>query len=128
MVVVALFPSTVMYAAAAIRRVYHWSTDRRMPEETSREPIEQVAADLRRLRAQLEERENRPGASGKGLKMRAVQVAYVQALTTACDELGVRPPVAGSNGQVGQAELYRVEAGLRERGLEVSPMQRRRAA
>jgi hypothetical protein len=84
-------------------------------------PIERVGADLRRLRAQLEARENRPGATGKGLKMRAVRTAYLQVLTDACRRLDVRPPEQRGQLDFPMAEIYRVEVELRRRGLDVRP-------
>jgi hypothetical protein len=86
-------------------------------------PIEKVAADLRRLRAQLEARENRPGLTGKGMRMGAVRTAYVQVLTIACHQLEVSPPRSGGpQWHTPLAEIYRVEAQLRERGLDVRPV------
>lgn len=82
-------------------------------------PIEKVAADLRRLRAQLEARENRPGLTGKGMRMGAVRIAYVQVLADACQRLDVPPPRTGPHWHTPLAEIYRVEAQLRERGLDV---------
>jgi len=85
-------------------------------------PIEKVAADLRRLRAQLEARENRPGLTGKGMRMGAVRIAYVQVLAEACQRLEVAPPRSGPHWHTPLAEIYRVEAQLRERGLDVRPV------
>jgi hypothetical protein len=85
-------------------------------------PIEKVAADLRRLRAQLEARENRPGLTGKGMRMGAVRTAYLQVLTDACQRLDVQPPRSGPHWHTPLAEIYRVEAQLRERGLDVRPV------
>jgi len=85
-------------------------------------PIEKVAADLRRLRAQLEARENRPGLSGKGMRMGAVRTAYLQVLAEACQQLDVPPPRSGPHWHTPLAEIYRVEAQLRERGLDVRPV------
>jgi hypothetical protein len=82
-------------------------------------PIERVGADLRRLRAQLEARENRPGVTGKGLRMGAVRTAYLQVLTLACHQLDVRPPQRLGQLEVPLAEIYRVEVELRGRGLDV---------
>lgn len=83
--------------------------------------IERVAADLRRLRWQLEMRENRPGTVGKGMKMGALRRAYVEVLCTACRQLDVRPPQQFGQLETPLAEIYRVEAELRARGLDVRP-------
>ncbi|MFL6162924.1 MAG: hypothetical protein ACJ74U_11935 [Jatrophihabitantaceae bacterium] len=81
--------------------------------------IQRVAADLRRLRSQLERRENRPGITGKGMRMGALRRAYVEVLGTACRQLEVRPPQQFGQLQTPLAEIYRVEAELRARGLDV---------
>jgi len=92
--------------------------------------IERVAADLRRLRLQLELRENRPGITGKGMKMGALRRAYVEVLCTACRQLDVQPPQQLGQLQTPLAEIYRVESELRARGLDVrfSGREGRRAA
>lgn len=82
-------------------------------------PIERVAVDLRRLRRQLELRENRPGNLGKGMKMGALRSAYVEVLCTACRQLDVRPPARHGQLQTPLSEIYRVESELRSRGLDV---------
>jgi hypothetical protein len=48
--------------------------------------------------------------------------AYLDALGTACRRLEVSPPVVEAHPaspRVNQAEIYRVEAALRQRGLDV---------
>jgi hypothetical protein len=49
--------------------------------------------------------------------VQALRGAYADALTAACRRLEVSPPSGGDRAP--QAELYRVEAALRQRGLEV---------
>ena len=49
--------------------------------------------------------------------MRALRGAYLDTLTTACQRLGVSPPPSGD--RVPQSEIYRAEAALRQRGLDV---------
>ena len=49
--------------------------------------------------------------------MRALRGAYVDALTTACTRLEVTPPSGGERAPL--TEIYRVEAALRQRGLDV---------
>jgi hypothetical protein len=91
----------------------------RHPAGLESHSIERVAADLRRLRSQLELRENRPGSTGKGLKMAAVRRAYVEVLSAACRQLDVRPPQQSGQLETPMAEIYRVESELRTRGLDV---------
>jgi hypothetical protein len=80
-------------------------------------PIERLEADLRRLRAELEDTETRAGLTAKHHRVQALRGAYLDALTTACQRLEVAPPPGGD--RVPQAEIYRVEAALRQRGLDV---------
>jgi hypothetical protein len=113
-----------------VRRQWEQIVEQRNRSRPSGVPIERVGADLRRLRAQLEARENRPGVTGKGLRMGAVRTAYLQVLTLACHQLDVRPPQRVGQLEVPLAEIYRVEVELRARGLDVRLPQlpQRRAA
>jgi hypothetical protein len=79
-------------------------------------PIERVSADLRRLHALLDAIENAPNVPGKHVRCEATRAAYVDALMTACQQLDVAPPTGRP---VPRAEIYRVEADLRRRGLDV---------
>ncbi|HEY0717971.1 MAG TPA: hypothetical protein VGD68_10175 [Streptosporangiaceae bacterium] len=81
------------------------------------EPVAQVEARLRRLRAELEAMENQPGGTAKRHKMTAVRGAYLDILASACDRFSVPPPAGGD--QARQAEIYRAEVALREHGLDV---------
>jgi hypothetical protein len=81
------------------------------------EPVAQVEARLRRLRAELEAMENQPGGMAKQHKIVAVRGAYLDILTSACERFGIAPPADGDRAR--QAEIYRAEAALREFGLDV---------
>ena len=81
------------------------------------EPIERLEADLRRLRAELEDTETRSGLTAKHHRVQAVRGAYLDALAAACRRLDISPPRGGD--RASQAEIYRVEAALRQGGLEV---------
>lgn len=83
------------------------------------EPIERLGADLRRLHTQLDVTENAVGLPGKGVRTRAVRAAYLDALGEACARLDVPPPRARAGGGVPLTEIYRAEAALRGRGLDV---------
>lgn len=122
LVVLLASPFVVSAVRTVARRKWEKAAERRRPVTAAVVPIERVAADLRRLRAQLEARENRPGLAGKGMRMGAVRVAYVQVLEIACHQLDVEPPRSGPEWQTSLAEIYRVEAHLRERGLDVRPV------
>jgi len=80
------------------------------------EPIDQLAADLRRLRADLEDAETRAGLTAKYHRVQALRGAYLDALSAACQRMGVGPPPGDGTPL---AEIYRVEAALRQRGLDV---------
>jgi hypothetical protein len=81
------------------------------------EPLERLQADLRRLRAELEDTETRSGLTAKHHRVQAVRGAYLDALSAACLRLDVSPPLGGD--RAAQSEIYRVEAALRQRGLDV---------
>ena len=102
--------------------------DRRRPPVSLVVPIERVTADLRRLRVQLEARENRIGGGVNGMRMGAVRVAYVELLCVACRQLDIVPPRGHADWHTPLAEIYRVEAQLRDRGLDVRQDGYRRAA
>jgi hypothetical protein len=79
-------------------------------------PVERLLADLRRLRADLEATETRDGLVAKHHRVQALRGAYLDVLSAACRQLDVTPP---SGDHAPQAEIYRVEAALRQRGLDV---------
>src|SRR6202035_1711359 len=81
------------------------------------EPIERLAARMRRLRGELGSLETPTDVPAKGVKLRALRGAYLDLLRIACDRLDVSSPPPGD--LIPQAEIYRVEAGLRESGLDV---------
>ena len=112
-------PLLVRLGCRLVRHEWEQILESRAANRPSGPSIEKVAADLRRLRWQLEQRENQPGATGKGMKMGAVRTAYVEVLGTACRQLDVRPPERVGKLQTPLAEIYRVEAELRSRGLDV---------
>jgi hypothetical protein len=137
-VLVVLLPTALAYGLVAVRHGFKWAGDRKRlrsrtpepepgPEPESEpgpepEPIDRLAANLRRLRAELEDMENNPGVSAEDPGLRALRGAYVGALGTACQRLRVGPPLsAGPAGgeRARQADIYRAEAALRQRGLDV---------
>jgi hypothetical protein len=79
-------------------------------------------ANLVRLRADLEAMETRTDLPAKRLRVRALRAAYVDALNDACRRLDISPPasaVGGLAAEVPQSDIYRMEAALRQRGLDV---------
>jgi hypothetical protein len=115
-----MLPIAAIYGLIASVRVARWAGEWRDRLNTPQpEPIDRLAADLRRLRAQLEDMETRTDVPAKSLRLRALRGAYVDALRTACQRLEVTPPRTSSLQQADQAEIYRVESELRQRGLDV---------
>jgi hypothetical protein len=119
---VVLLPTAVGFALINSVRLARWAArlrpvERRITHPVPAEPIERLAARLCRLHAELENTENRSDVPAKGIRLRALRGAYLDLLRAACQRLEVSPPPPGDH--VPQAEIYRVEAGLRERGLDV---------
>ncbi len=124
MLAVVLLPTAIGYgiigSVRALRWAGNWRRSRSAPPEP--EPIERLAGTLRRLRTELEAMETRSGIPNKHVRVGALRGAYLDALGTACRRLEVSPPVARGHllsPRASQAEIYRVEAALRQRGLDV---------
>jgi hypothetical protein len=113
---VLLLPTAVGYAiVAAVRGSNRLAESRRRPPPP--ESVERLAATLRRLRAELEALEVNTSIAAKNHRVQAVRGAYLDALGDACARLEVSPPSGGDRAR--QADIYRTEAALRERGLDV---------
>ncbi len=104
------------YALIGAWRGAQWLSESRRKAPPPK-PIDRLEADLRRLRTELEDTETRAGLTAKHHRVQAVRGAYLDALAAACQRLEVPPPAAGD--RASQAEIYRVEAELRQRGLDV---------
>jgi hypothetical protein len=121
LVLVILLPTAVGYAIIGGFRGIGWSSERwhrrRHRLAPPAEPIERLGANLRRLRAELDATETRTGLTAKNMRLKALRGAYVDALSTACQRLEVSPPGGGDRAPL--TEIYRVEAALRQRGLDV---------
>jgi len=123
--VVDLILACVLPTAACFALIYAWRGagwlgefwTRRQARAAPPESIDRLQADLRRLRAELEATETRAGLTAKHHRVQALRGAYLDALATACQRLKVSPPVGGDRAPL--AEIYRVEAALRQRGLDV---------
>jgi hypothetical protein len=114
--IVLLLPTAAGYAIlAAIRGYRRLEESRRRPAPA--EPIERVGMRLRRLRAELESTESRSGLMAKNHRVKAVRGAYLDTLAAACLRLEVSPPPGGDRARL--ADIYRAEAALRERGVDV---------
>ena len=113
-------PTAVGFALIGAWRGARWLAEARYRarfQALPPEPIERLEADLRRLRAELEDTETRSGLTAKHHRVQAVRGAYLDALAAACRRLDISPPRGGD--RASQAEIYRVEAALRQGGLEV---------
>ncbi len=125
LVAVILLPTALGFGTLGGIRALRWAARRRSRPPVL-EPIERLGARLRRLRAELEDLETRSDVPHKGLRLRALRAAYLDTLATACERLGVGPadaalvtPPHSPGARVPLAEIYRVEAALRQRGLDV---------
>jgi hypothetical protein len=123
--VVEFLIAAALPTAAGFALVYAWRgagwigqvRARRRANAAPPEPIERLEADLRRLRAELEDTETRADLTAKRHRVQALRGAYLDALRAACRRLDVPPPPGGDSAPL--AEIYRVEAALRKRGLDV---------
>jgi len=116
LVFVIALPTAAGFALIGAVRAARWLGEARTKAPPP-EPIERLGADLRRLRAELEDTETRSGLTAKHHRVQALRGAYVDALSAACQRLEVSPPPGGDRATL--AEIYRVEAALRQRGLDV---------
>jgi hypothetical protein len=121
LVIVILLPTAAGYAIIGGFRGAGWAARhwyaRQHQLDAPTESIERLGANLRRLRAELDATETQSGIPAKSLRLKALRGAYIDALGTACERLEVSPPPGGERAPL--AEIYRVEAALRERGLDV---------
>jgi len=112
-----VLPTLTGYATLlAIRGYRRAAESRRRPPAP--EPAERLVARLRRLRLELETTENSPRGTARLHHLRAVRGAYLDLLRIACERFDVCPPPGGD--QARQADIYRAEAGLRQRGVDVA--------
>ena len=124
-----LLPTAAVGALIGAWRVAGWlgeARSRARYKALPPEPLKRLEADLRRLRAELEETETGSSLTAKHHRVQALRGAYTDALSSACRRLDVSPPLGGD--RASQAEIYRVEAALRQRGLDVRREARETAA
>jgi len=121
LVIAILLPTAAGYFLIGGSRGIRWSAERRNVRryrlDPPAEPIERLRASLCRLRAELDATETSSGIPAKSMRLKALRGAYVDALSTACERLEISPPPGGDRAPL--TEIYRVEAALRQRGLDV---------
>jgi len=116
---VVMIPTAAGYGLIFSVRGIRWAAERwPRPRPPEPEPIDRLTATLRRLRVELETLETRTGVPSKHVRLRALRGAYLDVLGTACQQLAVSPPRTGAQ-PFDQADIYRVESQLRERGVDV---------
>ncbi len=124
-----MLPTAAVFALIGAWRLAGWLGEARSRARFKAlppEPLERLEADLRRLRAELEETETGSTLTAKHHRVQALRGAYTDALSSSCRRLDVSPPLGGDRAT--QAEIYRVEAALRQRGLDVRRQARETAA
>jgi hypothetical protein len=112
--VVVLMPAAV-YALIGGLHAARWIEEKRSKAPPPI-PVDRLAAHLRRLRAELDETETSAELTAKRFHVRSVRGAYLDTLSEACLRLDVTPPPGD---EASQADIYRTEAALAERGLDV---------
>ena len=112
--VVVLMPAAG-YAIIGGVRAARWLEEKRRKAPPPA-PVDRLAANLRRLRAELEETETSAELTAKRFHVLAARGAYLDTLAEACQRLGVSPPPGDG---ATQADIYRTEAALAARGLDV---------
>ncbi len=80
-------------------------------------PMDRLVTRARRLRAELEATENAPRGPARQHRLRALRGAYLDLVGSLCERLNVSPPPGGDRAR--QADIYRAEAALRERGVDL---------
>lgn len=118
---VMLLPTLLGAAVVGAAKAWRLLTDRRRTALATGPTIERLSADVRRLRSELAAAEEPTTRPGRSVRIRAIRGAYLDALTAACWALEVPPPQPAGAGQVPMTEIYRAEAALRSRGLDVRP-------
>jgi hypothetical protein len=98
-----------------------WAINRRAVAAGAPVPLERLAADLRRLHQQVARVEDAADMKpGRAVRMRALRAAYGESLLAACRALDV-PDAPADGTRLSLPEVYRLEAALRERGLDTRP-------
>jgi hypothetical protein len=111
--VIALMP-VAGYALIGGLRAARWIEEKRR-QAPPPVPVDRLTANLRRLRAELDETETSAELTAKQFRVRALRGAYLDTLAEAGRRCGVTPLDDGAT----QADIYRTEAALAARGIDV---------
>lgn len=124
-----LLPVAVVYAVLRLpdlawlaRRVAHRVRPRPAPQLPVGPPIEQVAADLRRLGRDLTRLRAAPVDQFRVVRLRGCQLAYDDRLADAARALEVDHRLGCCGGAARRVERARLERALAQRGLDVQPV------
>src|SRR5205823_5532922 len=113
-----LFPTLLGWAVVGGAKLWRRMEGRPRGPMPAGQPIERIAADLRRLNGQSGALGAQPPGPGRRIRTRALDAAYTDVLLAACRALEVRPPALAPDGCAVPTEIDRVEAELRDRGLD----------
>ena len=116
------WPGTRWHLAHAItRRCRRWRTPPQIPLGP---PIEQIAANLRRLQDWLDLYDESAPLPGMATKVTATLLAYDRVLGDACRALDVTESLEDTRGFEHEAERLRVQALLADAGLRLARSRR----
>lgn len=111
--------------ATLVRRTAGWVRCGSSPPPPVGPPIERIAADLRRLRRELDQLRVEFERPYRTARMTAALLAYDDRLVDACRALGVEQRLRDRNGPPRPVERIRVERALAAEGLMLRPAPRR---
>jgi hypothetical protein len=114
-----LFPTLLGWGMVGAAKLWRRMEARQRGPTPVGQPIERIAADLRRLNGRRSALGTQPPEPGRRIRARALEAAYTDVLLAACRALDVRPPLVAADGCASPSEIDRVEGELRDRGLDV---------
>lgn len=128
---VLLLPTALFGAGIGVGRLLSALVERRDLRHRARQaaeqqplarvPIQVLAAELRRLAAEVESQRTTLSGHPSAVRRRATALAYDDRLVEACNLLGVEQCLAVRHGRSRDVERLRVEAALAAAGLDVRP-------
>jgi hypothetical protein len=79
--------------------------------------LHELAAHLRRVRAQVQHERSQPSMTGRHVRITAARLAYSDLLVEACEKLRIETDLSGCSGVARDLEIVRVEAALATYGI-----------